>query len=71
MSRSSHLALHASNEDHCVMTWTLDLKLTPRRHLIAIQDALGVTRCGVERYPDGSRRVHLGTLEIFTGRRAG
>lgn len=53
------------------MTWTLDLKLTPRRHLIAIQDALGVTRCGVERYPDGSRRVHLGTLEIFTGRRAG
>jgi hypothetical protein len=48
------------------MTWKLDFAIRTRRHLVALQHALGPTRWGCERFPDGSRRVHLGALEVST-----
>lgn len=53
------------------MTWTLDLKLTTRRRIITIQDALGGPRWAIERFSDGSRGIHLGPLEVSMGRRKG
>ena len=53
------------------MTWTLDLKISTADRTWALQHAEGAIRFGVERFPDGSRRVHLGPVEVSTWPRRG